>query len=131
MVGRRNWWWPRCGAHARSTNAPCQRKVVADEAGRPKSRCWSHGGAPGSGRQTPEGKRRAAEALSRTMKAFWRDWKAKGSPPITRGCIRVGQLKPAPRATAKPPRAQPKPTVLSAEDIEFAKRVGMRLPKSE
>src|ERR1700733_8801099 len=103
MVGKRNLWWPRCVAHARSTNAPCQRKVVADEDGRPKSRCWSHGGAPGSGRQTPEGRRRRAEAVSRHMKAFWADWKVKGSPPIVRGCVRVGQPKNEPTATVKAP----------------------------
>ena len=44
---------------------------AADASGRPKKRCRLHGGSPGSGRQTKEGKRRAAEALSHTMKAFW------------------------------------------------------------
>ena len=63
------------------------------------------------------------------MKAFWADWRAKGSPPIVRGCVRVGQPKVAPKATAEAPRPIRK-TVLSEEDREFAREVGMKLPKS-
>jgi hypothetical protein len=96
------------------------RKVVADEDGRPKSRCWSHGGAPGSGRQTPEGRRRIAAAVSRHMKGFWADWKAKGSPPIC-----VGQPKPAPVGKSSLLRPKPKPIVLSPDDIEFGIKTGM------
>jgi hypothetical protein len=33
------------------------------------------------------------------MKDFWADWKAKGKPPIVRGCIRVGVPKSAAAAT--------------------------------
>jgi hypothetical protein len=87
---RQAYWWPRCGAHARSTNAPCQRKVERDEHGRPKARCWNHGSAPGSGKQTERGRRNIAEATGKRMKAFWSDWKAKGSPAISRG-YRIGR----------------------------------------
>jgi hypothetical protein len=103
---RQAYWWPRCGAYARSTNAPCRRKVERDEAGRPKARCWNHGSAPGSGKQTEQGRRNIAEATRMRMKRFWADWKAEGSPAISRGYVQVGQSKPAPRATARPARAQ-------------------------
>ena len=96
---RQAYWWPRCGAYARSTGLPCQRKVERDEDGRPKARCWNHGGAPGSGQQSEQGRRNIGEFASRRMKAFWADWKAKGSPPIVRGCVKVGQPKPAATAT--------------------------------
>jgi hypothetical protein len=130
MVGTRKWWWPRCMAHARSTGMPCLMLCAADEDGRPKKRCRLHGSAPGSGHQTPEGKRRAAEALSRTMKSFWSDWKAAGSPPIVRGCVRAGQSKPAPRATPRPPRAQ-KTNRQGAKmsDAEFLKAIGLKPPE--
>jgi hypothetical protein len=39
------------------------------------------------------------------MKAFWADWKAKGKPPIVRGCIRVGQPKRLPVASTSRPSA--------------------------
>ena len=103
---------------------------AADEDGRPKKRCRLHGSAPGSGRQTPEGKRRAAEALSRTMKSFWADWKAAGKPPIVRGCIRTGQPKASPRATPAPRKPVGKPVILSEEDREFCRRYGWKVPKS-
>ena len=100
---RQAYWWPRCGAYARSTGLPCQRKVERNEDGRP-ARCWNHGGAPGSGKQTESGRRAIGESASRRMKAFWADWKAKGSPPIVRGCVRVGQPKDASAVTARPKR---------------------------
>jgi hypothetical protein len=31
MAGRRNWGWPICAAHARSTGLPCLMKVAADD----------------------------------------------------------------------------------------------------
>jgi hypothetical protein len=68
------------------------------------------------------------------MKSFWADWKAKGSPPIVRGSIRVGQpkRKPAPSPKALWPTSPPiRKTVLTEEDREFARKIGMRLPKTE
>jgi hypothetical protein len=92
---RQAYWWPRCGAYARSTGLPCRRKVERGEDGRPKARCWNHGGAPGSGQQTEAGRRAIGAAASRRMKAFWADWQAVGKQPIIRGCVRVGQPKNA------------------------------------
>jgi hypothetical protein len=98
-------------------------KVAADEFGRPKKRCRLHGSAPGSGKQTPEGRRRITEGSSRYMKAWWADWKAKGSAPITRGCI---DTRPRTNATPSPPRAKPKPMrPLTPEEIEFGRKIGL------
>jgi hypothetical protein len=118
---RQAYWWPRCGAYARSTGLPCQRKVERDKDGRPGARCWNHGGAAGSGKQTEAGRRNIGEANRRHMKAFWSDWRAKGSPPIVRGFIRVGQPKDAPRATL----ARKKAVVLTEEERAFGRAIGL------
>jgi len=47
---------PRCGAHARSTGKPCQRKALAN------GRCRQHGGLS-TGPKTEEGKARALANL--------------------------------------------------------------------
>jgi hypothetical protein len=103
---RQAYWWPKCGAFARSTGLPCRRKVERGEDGRPKTRCWNHGGAPGSGKQTEQGRRNIGEASRQRMIAFWRDWKAKGSPPIVRGHT-VGQPKRAQAAVSERPGLSP------------------------
>ena len=82
--------------------------------------------APGSGQQTEAGRRSIGEATRRRMKAFWADWKAKGKPPIVRGCVRVGQPKPA-QATS-PRRAKPaipKTIVLTEEELAFGRLIGL------
>jgi hypothetical protein len=66
------------------------------------------------------------------MKSFWADWKAAGSQPITRGCIRTGPRKDAPGAAPETPRAKSVRTgpkvVLTPEDIEFGLKTGMLKP---
>jgi hypothetical protein len=61
------------------------------------------------------------------MRAFWNDWRKAGKPPLPwRESLRTA------RATPKKPQRPAsvgKPVVLSAEDIAFARRVGMKLPK--
>jgi hypothetical protein len=59
------------------------------------------------------------------MKHFWADWKAKGKPPIVRGCIRVGQPKPAQVASPKPKPAIPKTIVLTEEELAFGRLIGL------
>jgi hypothetical protein len=84
---------------------PCRRKCAVGKDGRPLKRCYGHGSAPGSGQQTESGRRSIGESTRRRMKAFWSEWKAKGKPPIVRGCIRVGQAKRAPVSKSSLPRA--------------------------
>ena len=50
----------RCGAYARSTEAPCRAKGLAN------GRCRNHGGLS-TGPKTPEGKAKIAEATKQRM----------------------------------------------------------------
>ena len=50
----------RCGAYARSTEAPCRAKGLAN------GRCKNHGGLS-TGPKTPEGKAKIAEATKHRM----------------------------------------------------------------
>jgi hypothetical protein len=58
------------------------------------------------------------------MRAFWSDWKAAGKPPIVRGCIRVGQPKPAQPASPKP-KPVPKTVILTEEELAFGRLIGL------
>jgi hypothetical protein len=79
MTGRHDYHaWPRCGAFARSTGQPCRRKVAVGEDGRPRPRCLGHGAHVLSGKQTPEGRQRIANATRRRMLSFWEAWRKAG-----------------------------------------------------
>lgn len=65
-------WRLRCGAYARSTGKPCQRKVVPG-----KKRCPNHGGLS-TGPKTKEGKRRSMMNLPRVRAAAERKTKEGG-----------------------------------------------------
>ena len=83
MTGRHDYHaWPRCGAFARSTGQPCRRKVAVGEDGRPRPRCLGHGAHVLSGKQTPEGRQRIANATRRRMLSFWEAWRKAGKPPL-------------------------------------------------
>jgi hypothetical protein len=99
MTGRHDYHaWPRCGAFARSTGQPCRRKVAVGEDGRPRPRCLGHGAHVLSGKQTPEGRQRIANATRRRMLSFWEAWRKAGKPPLPwRESLRTA------RARLKPP----------------------------
>jgi hypothetical protein len=126
---RQAYWWPRCGAYARSTGLPCRRKVERDKDGRPKARCWNHGGAPGSGKQTESGRRSIGEASRQRMKSYWADWAAAGKPPIVRGCIRVGQPKAAPASS--PSRPGLTPETVEARRARIVADLARRFPNRD
>jgi hypothetical protein len=46
----------------------------------PRSRCRMHGGHLKSGKQTPEGRKRIADAVRKRMLAFWDAWRKHGKP---------------------------------------------------
>ena len=99
MTGRHDYHaWPRCGAFARSTGQPCRRKVAVGEDGRPRPRCLGHGAHVLSGKQTPEGRQRIANATRRRMLSFWEAWRKASKPPLPwRESLRTA------RARLKPP----------------------------
>jgi hypothetical protein len=101
MVGRHNHdAWATCNAFARSTGKPCRRKVAVGEDGRPRPRCLGHGGHVKSGKQTVEGRKRIAEAVSKRMRAFWSEWRAAGRPPHCHGVKAYGRPAKAKAAAA-------------------------------
>ena len=92
MAGR-NAWAPSCGARTRAGSF-CRARVVVGPEG-PRSRCRMHGGHLKSGKQTPEGRRRISEAVSKRMRAFWEAWRAAASPPLAwREALRTARAKP-------------------------------------
>jgi hypothetical protein len=102
MTGRHDHAWPRCGAFARSTGQPCRRKVAVGEDGRPRPRCLGHGGHVLSGKQTPEGRQRIANATRRRMLSFWEAWRKAGKPPLPwRESLRTAHAKPKPPTLAE------------------------------
>jgi hypothetical protein len=103
MTGRHDYHaWPRCGAFARSTGQPCRRKVAVGEDGRPRPRCLGHGGHVLSGKQTPEGRQRIANATRRRMLSFWEAWRKAGKPPLPwRESLRTAHAKPKPPTLAE------------------------------
>ena len=85
----------RCGAYARSTEAPCRAKGLAN------GRCKNHGGLS-TGPKTPEGKSRIAEATKLRMasgqlelarEGFQRWLNNGGRERLSRLAIRRNQLK--------------------------------------
>jgi hypothetical protein len=57
------WSAPQCSARAKSTGQQCRRRATQysiEQFGRPL--CYLHGEAKGSGKITPDGKRRIAQA---------------------------------------------------------------------
>jgi hypothetical protein len=103
MTGRHDYHaWPRCGAFARSTGQPCRRKVAVGEDGRPRPRCLGHGAHVLSGKQTPEGRQRIANATRRRMLSFWEAWRKAGKPPLPwRDSLRTAHAKPKPPTLAE------------------------------
>ena len=103
MTGRHDYHaWPRCGAFARSTGQPCRRKVAVGEDGRPRPRCLGHGAHVPSGKQTPEGRQRIANATRRRMLSFWEAWRKAGKPPLPwRESLRTAHAKPKPPTLAE------------------------------
>jgi hypothetical protein len=103
MTGRHDYHaWPRCGAFARSTGQPCRRKVAVGEDGRPRPRCLGHGAHVLSGKQTPEGRQRIANATRRRMLSFWEAWRKAGKPPLPwRESLRTAHAKPKPPTLAE------------------------------
>jgi hypothetical protein len=84
-----------CGAYARSTEAPCRAKGLAN------GRCRNHGGLS-TGPKTPEGKSRIAEATKHRMaggqlelarEGFQRWLNDGGRERLSRLAIRRNQLK--------------------------------------
>lgn len=85
----------RCGAYARSTEAPCRAKGLAN------GRCKNHGGLS-TGPKTPEGKAKIAEATKHRMangqaelaKDGFQKWLANGGRErLNRLAIRRNQFK--------------------------------------
>ena len=103
MTGRHDYHaWPRCGAFARSTGQPCRRKVAVGEDGRPRPRCLGHGAHVLSGKQTPEGRQRIANATRRRMVSFWEAWRKAGKPPLPwRESLRTARARPKPPSLAE------------------------------
>jgi hypothetical protein len=103
MTGRHDYHaWPRCGAFARSTGQPCRRKVAVGEDGRPRPRCLGHRAHVLSGKQTPEGRQRIANATRRRMLSFWEAWRKAGKPPLPwRESLRTAHAKPKPPTLAE------------------------------
>ena len=103
MTGRHDYHaWPRCGAFARSTGQPCRRKVAVGEDGRPRPRCLGHGAHVLSGKQTPEGRQRIANATRRRMLSFWEAWRKAGKPPLPwRESLRTARARPKPPSLAE------------------------------
>ena len=103
MTGRHDYHaWPRSGAFARSTGQPCRRKVAVGEDGRPRPRCLGHGAHVLSGKQTPEGRQRIANATRRRMLSFWEAWRKAGKPPLRwRESLRTARARPKPPSLAE------------------------------
>src|SRR5580700_8570747 len=72
------------------------------EDGRPRPRCLGHGGHVLSGKQTPEGRQRIANATRRRMLSFWEAWRKAGKPPLPwRESLRTAHAKPKPPTLAE------------------------------
>jgi hypothetical protein len=126
MVGHQ-WTRPRCHAWAKSRGRPCIRPVGLRRDGTFHVVCWSHGS------NTPPYSERpisaaGKERISAAAKAMWQRYRAlkqAGLPtwPVGR------KRKPVPSPRPAKPKPVGRPVTLSEADIEFARRVGMRLPK--
>jgi hypothetical protein len=113
MVGRR-WWIARCGAVTRK-GRPCLALPVLNEDGRPRNgRCKQHAGHS-TGPRTIEGTARCTAGRIR----LYNERRAAGLPCIIR------TKKNAPRATLKPPRAQPKKPGRKLTDAEWLRAIGV------
>ena len=61
-------------------------------------RCLGHGAHVLSGKQTPEGRQRIANATRRRMLSFWEAWRKAGKPPLPwRESLRTARARPKPR----------------------------------
>ena len=61
-----------------------------------------HGGHVLSGKQTPEGRQRIANATRRRMLSFWEAWRKAGKPPLPwRESLRTAHAKPKPPTLAE------------------------------
>ena len=82
-----------------------------------------HGSADGSGKQTLKGRQRISEAVSKRMRAFWSDWRAKGKPTLPwADLLRTAKPRPKPPVPKKPVR---KNIILTAEEVDFGPKIGL------
>lgn len=86
-----------------------------------------HGGHVLSGKQTDEGRQRIADATRARMLAAWDAYREAERQDLP--LPRLGRPKRPPRIV-EAPRPQPKPTVLTEQDIEFARLTGMLPPEA-
>ena len=88
----------RAAAHLLATGQPCRRKVAVGEDSRPRPRCRGHGAHVLSGKQTPEGRQRIANATRRRMLASGRRGARQVKPPLPwRESLRTARARPKPR----------------------------------